>query len=144
MIRRQSGFRVELSPAEVSEYLVAEITFIQAERQKSMRLHEVTQTHLGNAGTWFEESFFIQEFAGRESEKNAVKVMTDEWFDQDRRSGRGLGPHLWPHEMNNETTDSSLLLISQERPSNQSGQWPMRALASAWSTHSSGESVCLL
>lgn len=52
--------------------------------------------------------FVIQEFSGRESESEAVKVMTEEWFDQGQafrsREGGGVRLPLWPHKMNNDTT----------------------------------------
>lgn len=51
----------------------AEITFNQGEKQKSMRHHEVTQTHLANAGTWFEESLSFRSLQGEKVRRKLWK-----------------------------------------------------------------------
>lgn len=99
----------EVSPAEVLSYLEhAEITFSQGEKQKSMRHHEVTQTHLGNAGTWFEESLSFRSFQGEKVSRKLWKWWQRNDLIKDRHSGAGRGGGvrlpLWPHKMNNDTT----------------------------------------
>lgn len=114
----------------VSEH--AEITFNQGEEQKSMRHHEVTQTHLANAGTWFEESLSFRSLQGEKVRRKLWKwwQMNDliKTSIQEQRGGwGGAGEEAVcePTKWRIETIDSSLWLISQERPRNQSGQWPM-------------------
>lgn len=138
----------QVSPAEVLSYLEhAEITFNQGAKQKAVTHHEVTQTRLANAGTWFEESLSFRSLQGEKVRRKLWKWWRiNDWIKTGvQELGRGkAGLHLWPHKMTNETADSSLSLISQERPWNQSGQWPLWPLASAWATHSSRGSFYLV
>lgn len=96
MIRRQSGFTAELMLRSVScwgvELLGARWDNIQSRREATINASPWSYPNpLRKCWHLIWGKFVIQEFAGRESEKKAVKVMTVEWFDQDRHSGAWEG-----------------------------------------------------
>lgn len=91
-MRKRSGFTCscsEVSPAGVLSFLEhAEITFSQGKKQKAMCQHEVTQTHLGNAGPWFEESLTFRSLQGEKVSRKLWK-----WWQMNDLIKTGIQEH---------------------------------------------------